>query len=200
MSQRQRFGAWLGKLKETPISAAGQLADLARARWLFRNCEVGEGVAATGMVHVEGPGLIHVAPGTTILGGMVHTELISHRGATLRIGEGSVANYGVSIEAWEAVTIGRRCLMGSFVRVSDRARGETAPVVIGDDVSLAHGVIIEPGVTVGAGSEVTAGSVVTHDVPPGSLASGNPAQCVPLEPPHQNGHDHQPEERVWQSN
>jgi maltose O-acetyltransferase len=134
------------------------------------------------------------------MGGMVPTELVSHRGATLRIGEGCVTSYGVSIEAWEAVTIGKRCLLGTFVRVSDRARGETAPVVIGDDVSLAHGVIIEPGVTVGAGSEVTAGSVVTQDVPPGSLASGNPAQCVPLHPPHPNGHAHEPAERAWQSN
>ena len=68
-------------------------------------------------------------------------------------------------------------MFGSLVRVTDRGQG---PVVIGDDVWIAHGAVIEPGVTIGSGSVVAAGSVVSRDVPPGSLAIGNPARCMSL--------------------
>jgi maltose O-acetyltransferase len=67
-----------------------------------------------------------------------------------------------------------------LVRVSDRHDCLAGPVVIGDDVWIAHGATIEPGVTVGSGSVVAAGSVVSCDVPPGSLAIGNPARCMSL--------------------
>jgi maltose O-acetyltransferase len=182
MSTGRRFITWLGKLRRNPLTATARLMHLARAKLLFHAFEVGEGVSATGWVRAEGSGAIRLDAGTTFLGGMVPTEVISHPGATLQIGEGGLVNYGVSLEAHQGITIGRRCLLASFVRVSDRIGGRSAPVVIGDDVWLAHGVIVEPGVTVGAGSVVAAGSVVTMDVPPGSLASGNPATWVPLTP------------------
>ncbi|TME44384.1 MAG: hypothetical protein E6I55_11040 [Chloroflexi bacterium] len=73
-----------------------------------------------------------------------------------------------------------RTLFGSLVRVCDRGKAGAGPVLIGDDVWIAHGAIIEPGVTIGSGSVVAAGSVVSCDVPPGSLAIGNPARCMSL--------------------
>lgn len=41
-----------------------------------------------------------------------------------------------------------------------------------------RGVIVCPGVTIGDNSVVGAGAVVTRDVPPNSLAVGNPARVV----------------------
>ena len=38
--------------------------------------------------------------------------------------------------------------------------------------------IILKGVTIGEGAVVGAGSVVTHDVPPWTIAAGNPAKVV----------------------
>lgn len=51
-------------------------------------------------------------------------------------------------------------------------------VVIGEGVWLGQRVCVMPGVTVGAHSIVGANSVVTHDVPPFSIAVGAPARVV----------------------
>jgi acetyltransferase-like isoleucine patch superfamily enzyme len=40
--------------------------------------------------------------------------------------------------------------------------------------------VIAPGVTVGAGAVISAGSFVAADVPPRTLAAGNPARCIQL--------------------
>jgi serine acetyltransferase len=85
-----------------------------------------------------------------------------------------------SLAKRNSIRIGDRTMFGSMVRVCDRGKAAAQPVVIGDDVWVAHGAIIEPGVTIGSGSVVAAGSVVSCDVPPRSLAIGNPARCLSL--------------------
>lgn len=55
----------------------------------------------------------------------------------------------------------------------------TGPV-IEDYASIGANVTILPGVRIGAHSLVAAGSVVTKDVPPETLAVGNPAKIRPL--------------------
>ncbi|MBQ3084062.1 MAG: sugar O-acetyltransferase [Clostridia bacterium] len=52
------------------------------------------------------------------------------------------------------------------------------PIVIGNNVWLGGGVKVLPGVTVGDNSVIGAGSVVTKDIPPDSLAYGNPCRVV----------------------
>ncbi|MHA2857839.1 sugar O-acetyltransferase [Paenibacillus sp. HGF5] len=54
----------------------------------------------------------------------------------------------------------------------------TAPVKIGDNVWIGAGAIILPGVTIGANSVIGAGSVVTKDIPPNTLAVGNPCTAI----------------------
>ena len=54
----------------------------------------------------------------------------------------------------------------------------TRPVTIGDGVWICTGALILPGVTIGDGSVIGAGSVVTKDIPPRSLAVGNPCKVI----------------------
>jgi acetyltransferase-like isoleucine patch superfamily enzyme len=52
------------------------------------------------------------------------------------------------------------------------------PVIIEDDVWIGARSIILKGVTIGEGSIVGAGSIVTKNVPPFSIAAGNPARVI----------------------
>ena len=54
----------------------------------------------------------------------------------------------------------------------------THPVTIGDNVWICTGVMVLPGVTIGANSVIGAGSVVAKDIPPNSLAVGNPCRVI----------------------
>jgi len=52
------------------------------------------------------------------------------------------------------------------------------PIRIGDGVWIGGGAIVLAGVTIGDGCVIGAGSVVTRDLPPDTLAVGNPARTV----------------------
>lgn len=56
--------------------------------------------------------------------------------------------------------------------------------VIEEGVFLGTHAVIHPMIRVGAWSKVASGSVVYRDVPPGSLALGNPAKATPMLPPN----------------
>ncbi|MGD8861163.1 MAG: acyltransferase [Myxococcales bacterium] len=106
----------------------------------------------------------------------------------IEIGDFSIINPGVSINAACHVTIGKNAIFapevyvtdcdwhGAYDRVYDT--GGRAPVVLEDNVWVGARVIITKGVTVGKNSIVGAGAVVTHDVPPHSVVAGNPARVV----------------------
>jgi maltose O-acetyltransferase len=51
-------------------------------------------------------------------------------------------------------------------------------VTIGNDCWIGGGAIICPGVTIGEGAVIGAGAVVTRDIPPFSVAVGNPARVI----------------------
>ena len=59
-----------------------------------------------------------------------------------------------------------------------RALYSKGPVIIGKCVSIGEGCAIMPGVTIGDHSVIGANAVVTKDVPPYSVAVGNPAKVI----------------------
>jgi acetyltransferase-like isoleucine patch superfamily enzyme len=54
----------------------------------------------------------------------------------------------------------------------------TAPIIIEDDCWIAANAVITAGVTIGKHSVVAAAAVVTKDIPPYSVAAGNPARVI----------------------
>ncbi len=52
------------------------------------------------------------------------------------------------------------------------------PIILEDNCWLASNVVVCGGVTIGEGSVIGAGSVVTRDIPPHSLAVGNPCRVI----------------------
>lgn len=55
-------------------------------------------------------------------------------------------------------------------------RTQARPITIGDGAWLGAGTIVLPGVTIGANTTIGAGSIVTADVPPDTLAFGQPCR------------------------
>jgi acetyltransferase-like isoleucine patch superfamily enzyme len=115
---------------------------------------------------------------------------------TLTIGSNTSIGHGCTFAVNKQVTIGRGCLIAGFVSMFDspghstdpaeRAAGvpvtdeEVRPVVVEDNVWVGYGSVIMPGVTIGKNSVVAVGSVVTSDIPPNTMALGNPARKFPL--------------------
>ena len=54
----------------------------------------------------------------------------------------------------------------------------TSPIVIDDESWIGANVVVVAGVTIGKHSIVAAGSIVTKDIPPYSVAVGNPARII----------------------
>lgn len=120
---------------------------------------------------------------------VVQSPMMIEWGRNTRIGTGSFINFGVTILDGGPVTIGERVLIGPNCQiitvthpVDDIAARAAAqeiaqPVTIGDDAWLGAGVIVLPGVSIGAGAVIGAGSIVTRDIPPRTVAMGQPA-CV----------------------
>ncbi|OQB25777.1 MAG: putative acetyltransferase [Firmicutes bacterium ADurb.Bin182] len=116
------------------------------------------------------------------------------RGAAFdsKVSIGDRSGLGVNCSVIGPVTIGKYVNMGPDVIVYTRNHAhnrtditmqeqgfeEYKPVTIGDDVWIGGRVIILPGVSIGSGAIVGAGAVVTKDVPPYSIAAGNPARIV----------------------
>lgn len=95
----------------------------------------------------------------------------------------------------DRVEIGEWSTMGARCYITDHTHGGTSreelllpprkrplvsrgPVKIGKYVHLGEGVCVMPGVTIGDYSVIGAGAVVTHDIPPFSVAVGSPAKVI----------------------
>ena len=113
-------------------------------------------------------------------------------GALIEIGD-NTRIHGTCIHAYNKIIIGKNCLIAantqifdgsghdlSFDNVDNRINttGGAEEVIIEDSVWIGANCIIMPGVRIGKGSVIAAGSVVIKDVPPLSIAGGNPAKVI----------------------
>lgn len=110
-------------------------------------------------------------------------------GSNITIGDDVYINFGCVILDCGQVTIGQGTLIGPNVGLfsgnhaadaDERVRGALIPkpIAIGSRVWLCGNVSVVPGVTVGDDTIIGAGSVVTHDIPSGVVAAGNPCRVL----------------------
>jgi acetyltransferase-like isoleucine patch superfamily enzyme len=81
------------------------------------------------------------------------------------------------------VSIGPGCILVLAAHANNSNIKQQIPekgrwINIEDDVWLGAGVIVLPEVTIGEGAIIGAGAVVTKDIPPHSVAVGNPAKVI----------------------
>jgi maltose O-acetyltransferase len=161
-----------------------------RARWYLRQAtSVGTKVRLWGRPYVRNWGQMRIGDRVRLVSTVATLELVSMPGAMLEIGENVFLNYGCSLAARQLIRIGNDCSIGTHVMIMDNSfhrleperRNEpppSAPVILEANVWLGARVIVLPGVRIGEGSAIGAGSVVTHDIPPRSLAAGVPARVI----------------------
>ncbi len=104
------------------------------------------------------------------------------------IGHWVAISPGVRIKSATAVTIGNGCIIAENAYITDAdwhgiygriyPPGETAPVVLEDDVWISDRATVLKGVRIGRRSIVAAGAVVVSDVPAYTVVAGVPARPV----------------------
>lgn len=110
-------------------------------------------------------------------------------GNNISIGDDTFFNFGCIIFDMGEVTIGKNVMFGPRVGIytinhafdpAERIQNivVSKPIYIGDRVWVAADVKILQGVTIGEDSIIGAGSVVTHDIPAGVIAAGNPCRVL----------------------
>ena len=110
-------------------------------------------------------------------------------GKNISIGDDVYINFGCVILDCGPVTIGNQVLISPNVGIYDashaldaqeRMDGALIPgkIRIGNRVWIGGGTIILPGVTIGDDTVIGAGSIVTHDIPSGVVAVGNPCRVL----------------------
>ena len=110
-------------------------------------------------------------------------------GKNITIGNDVYINFGCVILDCGPVTIGNQVLIGPNVGFYDanhaldaqeRMDGALIPgsITIGNRVWIGGGTIILPNVHIGDDTVIGAGSIVTHDIPSGVVAVGNPCRVL----------------------
>ena len=119
----------------------------------------------------------------------VEQPLFCTYGYNTTVGDNFFMNVNGKLMDSGKITIGNNVMIAPNVSIvteehamdiSQRNAGleYTHPVTIGDNVWICTGAIVLPGVTIGDGCVIGAGSVVTKDIPPYSLAVGNPCRVI----------------------
>jgi acetyltransferase-like isoleucine patch superfamily enzyme/dTDP-4-dehydrorhamnose 3,5-epimerase-like enzyme len=89
------------------------------------------------------------------------------------------------VQLWDGLRVADEVFIGPNATFSNdkyprskRYQEHVLQTHIGRGASIGSGANVLPGLHIGAGAMVGAGAVVTHDVPPRAIVSGNPARIV----------------------
>lgn len=129
-----------------------------------------------------------------ILGGtgeglLIEQPFYCDYGYNIRVGNNFYANFNLVILDEAPVTFGDNVFIapncgfytaGHPIDAVERNKGleYARPFTVGDNVWIGAGVSVLPGVSIGDNCVIGAGSVVVKDIPPYSLAVGNPCRVI----------------------
>ena len=164
-----------------------------RLLWGWRLHSLGRRSALGRCLELNNPRAVAIGSRVTIASEFVLSDLCPGQAECPKIviGDRCTIMYRFQCNAAQSVRIGRNVLIASNVLITDSdhvveagtptARNPklvTQPVCIEDNCWLGQNVVVVKGVTIGHDSIVGANSVVTRDIPPCSVAAGNPARVV----------------------
>ena len=120
---------------------------------------------------------------------VIYPPLWCDYGYNIEIGEDFIANHGFTVLDGAKVVFGDHVFVGPGCGFHTAAHPidaelrnawlvQNKPIHVGNNVGIGAGVQVMPGVTIGDGCVIGAGSVVTHDIPEGSVAAGNPCRVI----------------------
>jgi len=175
-------------LKKRIDKALRYVRELGTARYYLRDVDrVGEHARTLGRPRVVNEGRIEIGDHVLVRSVNVPAEICTGRKGVLRIGDGVRLNYGVSIYAEKAITIGHRVRIGPYSWVVDTdfhdpydhgVFPEGEAVHIEDDAWIGAKCTVLKGVRIGRAAVVGTGSIVTRDVPPFTIVAGVPAKPI----------------------
>ena len=136
-----------------------------------------------GMKYLEKAGIVHKK--NLYFEPPFHCEYGNH----IEVGENFYANAYCTMLDVGKIKIGDDVLFGPHVSLytaghpihpQSRKSGYEygIPITIGDRVWIGGSCVVMPGVSIGSDTVIGAGSVVTRDIPPHSLAVGNPCRVI----------------------
>jgi maltose O-acetyltransferase len=116
---------------------------------------------------------VHIGPTT-----FVNANCVFLDSAEIRIGANVLIAPGVQLLTATHPLRAADRIVPAAERTNGRSpyRTYARPITIGDDVWIGAGAIVFPGVTIGDAATIGAGSLVTSDIPPHSLAFGQPCR------------------------
>ena len=120
---------------------------------------------------------------------MINPPFFCDYGTHISVGKNFFANYNCTIIDVARVTIGDNCQFAPNVSiytaghplhpaVRNTLYEYGIHVTVGNNVWIGGNSVVLPGVHIGDNCVIGAGSVVTKDIPPWSLAAGNPCRVI----------------------
>ncbi|GAD97660.1 O-acetyltransferase, putative [Paecilomyces variotii No. 5] len=120
-------------------------------------------------------------------GTFIEPPFLPDYGCNIVIGKDCFINWNLTVLDTSLVVIGDRVQIATGVSIFSAGHDTSVlsrrkfvefghPIFIEDDCWIGGNVVILPGVRIGKGSTIGAGSVVTKDIPPYSVAVGNPCR------------------------